>query len=150
MEVCGATHAATNNVGGTRTLNALLGLGILDRDVDSYVQDIRKQKTVLGVFMNVRLLVISEAAMFTGFHKLDAIFRKVRGLDRPFGGVQLLLDMDVLQLLPIVENTESRRLFELACLRDIHYNLYVLLMVFIRPQFHRHIYAAPLLSISDT
>jgi len=42
------------------------------------------------------------------FEKLEALAREVRGCDRPFGGIQLILSGDFLQLPPVTKRGEKR------------------------------------------
>ena len=59
----------------------------------------------------VDMIVIDEAYNFRA-DLLDAIdikLRKVRGVDKPFGGIQVVLLGDPLQNVPIVQSNEARR-----------------------------------------
>ena len=43
------------------------------------------------------------------FKKLEAVARSIKGSDKPFGGIQLILTGDFLQLPPVVKGEEERR-----------------------------------------
>jgi len=63
----------------------------------------------------LRVLVIDEISMMDGdlFDKLEFIARTVRQSELPFGGVQLILIGDFMQLPPVeVENEQKKRAFE--------------------------------------
>lgn len=63
----------------------------------------------------VKALVIDEISMVEGefFDKLDYIARKVRGIDKPWGGIQLVVSGDFLQLPPVNvdKNFDNRKVF---------------------------------------
>jgi ATP-dependent DNA helicase PIF1 len=59
-------------------------------------------------------LIIDEVSMVDGnyFKKLEAVAKSVRGNDKPFGGIQLIMTGDFLQLPPVAKKDERRFAFE--------------------------------------
>lgn len=56
-------------------------------------------------------LIVDEISMVDGdfFQKLEAIARHVKKNDKPFGGIQLILTGDFLQLPPVCKKDEKRK-----------------------------------------
>eukprot|EP00526_Cylindrotheca_closterium_P024962 CAMPEP_0113652932 /NCGR_PEP_ID=MMETSP0017_2-20120614/28291_1 /TAXON_ID=2856 /ORGANISM="Cylindrotheca closterium" /LENGTH=64 /DNA_ID=CAMNT_0000565855 /DNA_START=20 /DNA_END=211 /DNA_ORIENTATION=+ /assembly_acc=CAM_ASM_000147 len=56
-------------------------------------------------------MVIEEISMISGefLDRLDIVARKIRKVDAPFGGIQVLICGDFLQLPPIAESHENMR-----------------------------------------
>ncbi len=54
-------------------------------------------------YFNTKVLIIDEISMMSPdlFDKIDLIFRKIRRVDKPFGGVQIIVSGDLLQLPPV-------------------------------------------------
>lgn len=67
------------------------------------VYRVRNNKDALKRWNWCRVLIIDEISMLSAelFDKLDFVAREVRGIDKPFGGVQLLLSGDFHQLPPV-------------------------------------------------
>lgn len=104
LSVCASTGIAALNVHGT-TLHSFAGLRLGDEPAaaiaDRIISNPRSRP-----YRNITrcvALAIDEISMLSGelFEKIEYIFRKVRENDAPFGGVQLILFGDFLQLPPI-------------------------------------------------
>lgn len=72
----------------------------------------------MGAISNVYLTCLSTFITFTSndlyffkFQKLEAVARHVRKNDKPFGGIQLILCGDFLQLPPVVDKNRSGKRF---------------------------------------
>jgi ATP-dependent DNA helicase PIF1 len=101
-------------IGGT-TLHSFLGIGLGNGSVDELVKKIMRSKKAVQRWKNTDVLIIDEISMLSPelFDKLEEIARIIRRpnpmriLDRdilkeyPFGGIQLVLSGDFLQL-PVV------------------------------------------------
>lgn len=101
--LCGSTGVAAVNVGGT-TIHSWAGVGYADGPASNLVQNIRNNKLAFGRIKYTDVLCIDEISMISGelFTKLDAVFRMVREQpDAPFGGMQLVMFGDMLQLPPV-------------------------------------------------
>lgn len=103
--VTATTGIAACNIGGCTIFS---GLGLKTRSV--YVQKqwesllINKSFTE-NIIKNIDCLIIDEASMLRVdfFAMLDQLFRKIRGKDEFFGGCQLILVGDVIQLEPVTK-----------------------------------------------
>lgn len=88
------------------TINNYAGIATGDKDIDYYVKNINKKKVVRERWRNTKILIIDEISMIHSnlFEKLDIIAQKVRKKKQPFGGIQLILSGDFLQLPPVKSN----------------------------------------------
>jgi len=101
VAVTASTGIAATVIGG-QTIHSFAGLGI-DKDpfdtrnISPMIRSKRKR------LREVDVLIIDEISMLPAyiFEKLDAVLRWARLNDRPFGGVQLILTGDFLQLPPV-------------------------------------------------
>ncbi len=103
------TGVAALNIGGS-TIHSFAGLGLADKDVGSMIADIRKNKRAKGRIESCKVLVIDEVSMMKAdlMDKLDTILKYYRYSSRPFGGCQLILSADFLQLPPIWGSDKKR------------------------------------------
>lgn len=89
------------------TINRYAGIGIADKDVETYYKRIIKKKNLKDRWINTKVLIIDEISMMDPdtFDKIDSLARKVRRCNRPFGGIQVILSGDFLQIPPV--NSEN-------------------------------------------
>jgi ATP-dependent DNA helicase PIF1 len=87
------------------TLHSFAGVGTALLDVDSLIKIITK-KGKSKKWKNIEVLIIDEISMMGGtlFTKLDLIAKTIRKNNRPFGGIQLIVSGDFLQLPPVKDN----------------------------------------------
>jgi ATP-dependent DNA helicase PIF1 len=113
VAVTASTGIAACQIGGT-SLHNFAGIGLGNGTVDQLVERVSKNKRVCDRWKKTKCLVIDEVSMLDGelFDKLEALARNVRKNDKPFGGIQLLLVGDFLQLPPIKKNGNVQFCFE--------------------------------------
>ena len=89
------------------TIHRFAGIGIGDKDVQTYYNKIIKIKELRKRWQSVNVLIIDEISMMDSelFDKLENLARMIRRNNKPFGGIQIILSGDFLQLPPI--NTEK-------------------------------------------
>ena len=104
--ITASTGLAAYNIAGT-TLHRFAGIGIGKAPTEKLIKDILKSGFIRRRWEAVEVLVIDEISMInsTLFDKLDVIARAVRGVDLPFGGVQLVITGDFFQLPPVMQET---------------------------------------------
>jgi len=104
-----STGTAAVALHGT-TLHSFAGIGLGREPVDFLVNKIRKDKTgqALDRWRTCEVLIIDEISMIEDelFSKLEEIARRVRGSERPFGGIRLVICGDFFQLPPVAERCE--------------------------------------------
>jgi ATP-dependent DNA helicase PIF1 len=93
-------------IGGT-TLHSFLGIGLGKDSVESLYLKIKKKAYMYKRWRDLNTLIIDEISMLSPhlFDKLELLARKLRYNELPFGGIQLILTGDFLQL-PCVETDE--------------------------------------------
>ncbi|XP_019386155.1 PREDICTED: ATP-dependent DNA helicase PIF1 [Crocodylus porosus] len=102
-----STGVAACHIGGT-TLHAFAGIGSGKAPLEQCIQLARR----LGVrqhWLDCQHLIIDEISMVDGefFDKLEAVARAVRKRDDPFGGIQLIICGDFLQLPPVCKGNNQ-------------------------------------------
>jgi ATP-dependent DNA helicase PIF1 len=136
LGVVGSTGIAAVNVGGL-TLHTWAGLGMGDEKAAKIVNRILfdSNRRAFENITQTNHLAIDEISMIGGtlFEKVDKVFRAVRKRpDEPFGGMQLILFGDFLQLPPVSESNEKREpfAFETQAWKDAKFKVHNLTKVF--------------------
>ncbi|KAH6579700.1 hypothetical protein BASA60_003200, partial [Batrachochytrium salamandrivorans] len=101
VAVTASTGIAACNIGGC-TLHSFAGIGLGNGKKEDLATHIIRNKKLRIRWERVKVLVIDEISMIDGhlFDKIEYIARTVRGNNLPFGGVQLVISGDFLQLPP--------------------------------------------------
>lgn len=100
VAVTATTGLAATHLGGA-TIHAWSGIGVRDALDGMFFHKLSKQRTDLITKADV--LIIDEISMLHDFRldMIEEIARTLRGGDRPFGGLQVILCGDFFQLPPI-------------------------------------------------
>jgi ATP-dependent DNA helicase PIF1 len=100
IAVTATTGIAATHLNGT-TLHAWSGMGVRDALDNHFFGKLSKQRADLIIKADV--LIVDEISMLHDFRldMVEEITRKVRGGDRPFGGLQVVLCGDFFQLPPV-------------------------------------------------
>ena len=91
-------------------ITRFLGIGSGQQSTAQCIEMAMKRKAVYDIWRRCKHLIIDEISMVDGrfFRKLESVARAVRGNDHPFGGIQLILAGDFLQLPPVTKSKEKR------------------------------------------
>lgn len=112
VHITGSTGVASCNVGGT-TVFYFAGLGLLDRPVSKLVRILNKKhmEAVKKRWLDCKVLIIDEISMIPGqlFDKLESLARCIRRNNKPFGGIQVIVVGDFLQLPPVRKKDDAER-----------------------------------------
>ncbi|XP_041133433.1 ATP-dependent DNA helicase PIF1-like [Polyodon spathula] len=102
-----STGVAACHIGGT-TLHAFAGIGSGSAPLEQCLE-LALRPGVLQHWTSCRHLIIDEVSMVEGefFDKLEAIARSIRRSSEPFGGIQLIVCGDFLQLPPVTKGKEK-------------------------------------------
>lgn len=87
-----------------RTIHSFLGIGLGKRPVKDTANLVRyKNKVVLAKVLKLDMLIIDEVSMLDSalLDYISAFLVEIRGVDKPFGGVQVILCGDFCQLPPV-------------------------------------------------
>jgi len=100
--VTGTTGIAACNVGGV-TIHSFSGVGLGSEPLPEMIATVERSQHAKKRWKQCRTLVIDEISMMDGsfFEKLAAVGSRVRHNPRPFGGIQIVLCGDFLQLPPV-------------------------------------------------
>jgi ATP-dependent DNA helicase PIF1 len=103
VAVTASTGIAATHIDG-QTLHSFAGVGLAKEPPDVLAQMVGKNKAATKRWRDLRTLIIDEVSMLNGdfLTKLEAVSRATRMDQRAFGGVQLLVVGDFLQLPPVM------------------------------------------------
>ncbi|KAM6149325.1 ATP-dependent DNA helicase PIF1 [Erethizon dorsatum] len=104
-----STGVAACHIGGT-TLHAFAGIGSGQAPLAQCVA-LAQRPGVRQGWLSCQRLVIDEISMVEAdlFDKLEAVARAVRQQEKPFGGIQLIICGDFLQLPPVTKGSQPSR-----------------------------------------
>jgi energy-coupling factor transporter ATP-binding protein EcfA2 len=90
------------NIGGT-TLHSFAGVGLAEDSAEALALKVDRNKEARQRWMAAKRLIFDEASMGGAdfFDKLNYVAKKVRRNSKPFGGIQMIVSGDFLQLPPI-------------------------------------------------
>ena len=111
--ITAATGLAAVHIGGS-TLHSFAGIGLGDESKEKMVEKIIGNKWSQKKWLDCRTLIIDEISMVSGelFDKLEHVARAVRGSLDFFGGIQLVISGDFLQLPPVDPSKTEHLAFE--------------------------------------
>lgn len=98
--------AATLICNQARTINSWSGIGIATEQNDIIVEKISRNRNYRKAWKRCKVLFVDEISMLSKriFDLLDSVGKKLRGNERPFGGIQLVFTGDFFQLPPVPDN----------------------------------------------
>lgn len=107
-----------------RTLHSFLGIGLAKESAGELARNIRLRRSSLDSWMTTKILVIDEVSMLSAqlLDKLDSVARMIKCKSKPFGGLQLVLSGDFLQL-PCIHGDFC---FEAKCWQDLKLQTFIL------------------------
>ncbi|XP_038128037.1 ATP-dependent DNA helicase PIF1 [Cyprinodon tularosa] len=102
-----STGVAACHIGGT-TLHSFAGIGSGSAPLEQCIE-LAQRPGVLQHWTSCRHLIIDEVSMVEAqfFDKLESVARSVRRSTEPFGGIQLIVCGDFLQLPPVSKGKEK-------------------------------------------
>lgn len=88
------------------TLHSFFGVGLASETKEKLYEKVNKNMYAKLRLNGVNILIIDEISMWglVLFEKLDYIAKKIRRDNKPFGGIQLILSGDYLQLPPVKDS----------------------------------------------
>lgn len=96
------TGISAFNIRG-QTIHRYSGIGIADKGLDVIIRKISKNKDCIKRLKDTQILILDEISMLgvKTFDIIDRVLKHFRKSKLPFGGVQIILTGDMLQLQPI-------------------------------------------------
>lgn len=112
MYITSTTGISAYNIGGI-TINSFMGIGTGDAPIEVLLKRLRYKISIKDRIRRTDILVIDEISMMSAsiFEKIDVIFQTLRKSKLPFGGIQLILTGDFLQLETIFSNPNDDNRF---------------------------------------
>jgi ATP-dependent DNA helicase PIF1 len=88
-----------------QTIHSFLFMGI-NRNIDDIYNKIEKYKSYYNKIRKLRVLIIDEISMMDNelFEIISKLLIRIKNIDKPFGGIQMILVGDFYQLPPINHN----------------------------------------------
>jgi len=118
VAITASTGIAALSIGGC-TIHSFLGSGISNniKDLKKKMSSIRNLRLIKDTINSTDTLVIDEVSMLTGdyFDMMNYWLKNIKNNIKPFGGIQLIVVGDFLQLPPVVKqysNIEKEFAFE--------------------------------------
>lgn len=109
------TGIASYNINGM-TIHSFMGFGNGEQELDRLVIKIKKNKEALHRILRTDILIIDEISMLSSelFEKINIILKYFRKSQELFGGMQIILSGDFLQLEPVFssKNISKKLLYE--------------------------------------
>ena len=108
MYITSTTGISAYNIGGI-TINSFMGIGTGEDSLELLVKRLRYKIAIKDRIRRTDILIIDEISMLSAaiFEKIDSIFQILKRSKKPFGGVQIILTGDFLQLETVFSNTNG-------------------------------------------
>lgn len=103
--ITATTGIAGVHIGG-RTIHSFLGIGLAKKTASELATGAKKSPRHVKKLKELRILIIDEVSMMNAelLDKVSEFLEIIRGVPRPFGGVQVVLCGDFCQLPPVEGN----------------------------------------------
>jgi len=110
LVITSTTGLAAVNVKG-QTLHSWAGVGICNKSISNVIDNILSNYTLKTQIQSCKILAIDEISMLdiNTFEYINEVLKQVRDNEKPFGGIQLVIIGDFLQLPPIDNNFTSEK-----------------------------------------
>lgn len=132
LQIAGSTGIAAVNVGGS-TIHSWAGLGLGEDPAETIADRLfaQRSKPYKNIFHSPRL-AIDEVSMIHGdlFETMETLFRLIRESSKPFGGMQMILFGDFLQLPPVSRGKDMRFAFQTQAWSDAKFRVHCLRKVY--------------------
>lgn len=123
--ITASTGLAACNIGGI-TLHSFAGVGLGKEGVIDLVKKVKKAKKNMLRWQKTKVLIIDEISMVDAefYDKLEAVARKLRANEKPWGGIQIVATGDFFQLPPVPDRGKvSRFSFEAEKWKELDHTI---------------------------
>lgn len=119
--ITAATGIAATHVGGM-TLHSWSGIGVSDSLSRADVDRIASKEHIAKRIAKAKVLIMEEISMLSAviFEMADKICREVRRIDKPFGGLTVILVGDFFQLPPVSKNRDVNFAYASSTWRELN------------------------------
>jgi ATP-dependent DNA helicase PIF1 len=121
--ITASTGISAYNIGGI-TIHSFLGIGTGKGNITALFNKVRRKNDIVHRIIATDVIVLDEASMISAelFEKIDFILKRLRKSNEPFGGIQMILSMDPLQLLPVFKSIGKEVLDERLIVESDFFN----------------------------
>ena len=100
--LCSTTGISAYNIGGM-TIHSFMGIGTGEMEIEALICKINRKKKYRDRIITTDILIIDEVSMLSAelFEKLNRICQAIRKSKQFFGGIQIILTGDLLQMCPV-------------------------------------------------
>ncbi|WWC65256.1 uncharacterized protein I303_107873 [Kwoniella dejecticola CBS 10117] len=104
VAITASTGIAACNIGGV-TLHSYGGVGLALEEPRVLVGKLRKNKKAAARWQRTKVLIIDEVSMVDGgmFDRFCKVAQMIRKIDKPWGGIQIVVTGDFFQLPPVTK-----------------------------------------------
>jgi len=108
--LCSTTGISAYNIGGM-TINAFMGIGTGEESLEMLIRRVYKNRGICDRIYYTDVLIIDEISMMSAalFEKINLICQKIKRNKKFFGGIQLVITGDLLQLIAIFGNNKFKK-----------------------------------------
>lgn len=108
MYLTSTTGISAYNIGGI-TINSFMGIGTGELSVETLIRRLKYKTSIKNRIKMTDILVIDEISMMSAsvFEKINHICQILKRSNKPFGGIQIILTGDLLQLETIFNTTTT-------------------------------------------
>ena len=110
IHVCALTGCAAVLLNcNAKTLHSWAGIGLGNSSVENLIKKIKSNKYSKALWKKTDILIVDEVSMLSLklFNLLNEIGKAIRGVTKPFGGIQLIFSGDFYQLPPVGDKDDS-------------------------------------------
>ena len=102
LHITSTTGISAINVNG-QTIHSWAGIGIANKPIDEIVKSIKQKPNLYMTLLCCKMLAIDEISMLDSraFEYVSEVLKRIRKLDKPFGGIQVIVIGDFYQLPPV-------------------------------------------------
>jgi len=102
VAVTASTGIAATHMNGM-TIHGWSGIGVRNKMDERDLDQLEEKKYLWNRFEKARVLIIDEVSMLHGYQldMIEKVCRKFKRIDKPFGGLQVILSGDFFQLPPV-------------------------------------------------
>lgn len=110
VAVTASTGIAATHMNGM-TIHGWSGIGVRNKMDERDLDQLEEKKYLWNRFEKARVLIIDEISMLHGYQldMIEKVCRKFKRVEKPFGGLQVILSGDFFQLPPVVASSATRR-----------------------------------------
>lgn len=108
VAITASTGIAASHIDGM-TVHSWSGLGIAEKIEDHQLQEMSFKPYIADKYRRCDILIIDEISMLSGkyLNMVERACRWIRQIDKPFGGLQVILVGDMFQLPPVAKEGEE-------------------------------------------